>query len=279
MQNKNNNLYIRTRNIYNINNMDVEININDFKMHPIYTIYGSYKEGNITKLSKNKLFNNRTHSNGYKFFNIYFNSKHINYLLYRFIWECFNDLIPNDKVIDHIDNNKHNKKLDNLKLLTPSENSKKSARDRFFYKHMINNKFIKPTCIDTGEIDYFHSTHSIERNLGINCGLIYMICTGKNNAKTAKCKINNNFYTFEYVDNLPENYDRPKRIVTKKMTPEQKKEKIKNYYNSPYLCLNCCKLMKIKNKQYHLKMLLISNENYYVFHRIIYITKKFLFLK
>ena len=146
------------------------------------------------------MINNRTHSNGYKCFNIYFNSKHINYLLHRFIYECFNDLIPNDKVIDHIDNNKHNNKSDNLQLLTPSENSKKPARDRFFCKNMINNnKFIKSTCIDTGEIDYFHSTHSIERDLGINCGLIYMICTGKKSAKTAKSKINNNYYTFELL--------------------------------------------------------------------------------
>ena len=70
MHNNNKNSYIRTNNIYNINNMDVEININDFKIHPIYTKYGSDNEGNIINLSKNKLVNNRTHSNGYKCFNI-----------------------------------------------------------------------------------------------------------------------------------------------------------------------------------------------------------------
>ena len=52
MQNKNKNSYIRTNNIYNINNMDVEINVNDFKIHPIYTNYGSDKEGNKINYQK-----------------------------------------------------------------------------------------------------------------------------------------------------------------------------------------------------------------------------------
>ena len=109
----------------------LKININDFKLHPVYKNMEVIKK-NIINLSKNKLVNYRIHSNGYKCFNIYFNSKHINYIVHKFIWECFNDLIINDKVIDHIGNNKHNNNLDNLQLLTPSENSKKSAGDGFF---------------------------------------------------------------------------------------------------------------------------------------------------
>ena len=192
--------------------MDVAININDFKIQPIYTKCGSDKEGNKINLSKNKLLNNRIHSIGYKCFDILFNSKHINYLLHIFIYECFNDLIPNDKVIDHIDNNKHNNKLDNLQLLTLSENSKSLLKIYFLQNMINNNKFIKSTCIDTAGIYYFHSTHCIERDLCINSGLICMIYTWTNYAKTAKSKFNNNYYTFEYVDYLPENYDRPKNM-------------------------------------------------------------------
>ena len=59
----------------------------------------------------------------------------------------------------------------------------------------------------------------------IHCGLIYMICTRKNNTKTAKSKINNNCYTFEYIDYLSENCDKPKRIVTKKDDAWAKKGK------------------------------------------------------
>ena len=68
MQNKNNNSNKKTNTISYINNMDMKINTNDFKIHPIYAKYGSDKEGNIINLSKNKLVNNRVHFNGYKCF-------------------------------------------------------------------------------------------------------------------------------------------------------------------------------------------------------------------
>ena len=67
---KNNN-DIKTNDIYDINNMNCEINVNDFKIHPIYTKYGVDKEGNIINLSKNKLVPLYDDGCGYKCFKIY----------------------------------------------------------------------------------------------------------------------------------------------------------------------------------------------------------------
>ena len=50
------------------------------------------------------------------------------YCVHRFIWECFNDLIPDGKVIDHINNDKTDNRLCNLQLMTQQENCKKSAK-------------------------------------------------------------------------------------------------------------------------------------------------------
>lgn len=42
----------------------------------------------------------------------------------RFIWVLFNDYLPDNMVIDHIDNNPHNNKISNLRCITSAENSR-----------------------------------------------------------------------------------------------------------------------------------------------------------
>ena len=157
---KNNN-DMKANDIYDINNMNCEINIHDFKVHPIYTKYGANKEGNIIDLSKNKYVPIYDDGCGYKCFIIYFNSKQKNYKAHRFIWECFNGIISDDIVMDHINNNKTDNKLENLQSITQSQNIKKSVvRDKKFNQNIRkNNKFIKSICTDNGDIDYYHSTY------------------------------------------------------------------------------------------------------------------------
>lgn len=41
----------------------------------------------------------------------------------RFVWEAFNGAIEGDLQVDHIDGNRNNDSLANLRLLTPQENS------------------------------------------------------------------------------------------------------------------------------------------------------------
>ena len=52
------------------------------------------------------------------------------YIVHRFIWECFNGIIPDGKVIDHVNNIKDDNRLCNLQLMTRKENCKKSAKGR-----------------------------------------------------------------------------------------------------------------------------------------------------
>lgn len=44
--------------------------------------------------------------------------------LHRLVWEYFNGLIPMDSVVDHVDGDKENNSLENLRLATYSENAK-----------------------------------------------------------------------------------------------------------------------------------------------------------
>lgn len=55
------------------------------------------------------------------------------YLVHRIEWEAFKGTIPNDMQVNHIDENKYNNNLDNLNLMTPSENinwGTRNERDR-----------------------------------------------------------------------------------------------------------------------------------------------------
>lgn len=56
---------------------------------------------------------------GYNRFTV--NKKH--YLLHRAMWETFISDIPNNLCIDHIDTNKNNNRIENLRLVTHKENT------------------------------------------------------------------------------------------------------------------------------------------------------------
>ena len=49
------------------------------------------------------------------------------YYIHRFVWECFHRLIPDGKVIDHINNNKEDNRLCNLQLITQVRNQHKNV--------------------------------------------------------------------------------------------------------------------------------------------------------
>lgn len=77
--------------------------------------------------------------------------------VHHFVWECFNGIIPENKVIDHINNNKQDNRLCNLQLMTQQENCQKSAKNRdytFGPKNCQNKKCVKAINRTTLEITY-----------------------------------------------------------------------------------------------------------------------------
>lgn len=94
--------------------------------------------------------------------------------VHRVIWETFNGDILNNLTIDHIDTNKQNNSIDNLRLLTRGENSRiartgkepgikgKKFPHRNKYKLYIKNEFIG--IFDKKELieNYNITRHSID---------------------------------------------------------------------------------------------------------------------
>ena len=97
------------------------------------------------------------------------------YQVHRFVWEYFNGIIPEGKVIDHINDDKEDNRLCNLQLITQQQNCKKSAKDRdysFTVENHKNKKCVKATNIETNEVSYYNSLYATQQHLGINVGIV-----------------------------------------------------------------------------------------------------------
>ena len=109
----------------------IEINNIVYNIHPIYDLYASDENGEFININKKVTSKGYKHRTGYMQCNVRkYGGKQKRRFTHRFVWECFNGLIPEGKVIDHINNNKEDNRLCNLQLLTQQENCKKSAKNR-----------------------------------------------------------------------------------------------------------------------------------------------------
>ena len=130
----------------------IYINGNCYTPHPIYNRYAASKEGFVSNIVMRNPRKGAQHTNGYLIVRVRMigDSYYKTYLSHRFIWECYNGVITDNRVIDHIDNDRLNNRLSNLQLVTQQVNCKKSAinRDYTFVKdNHKNRRCVKATNI------------------------------------------------------------------------------------------------------------------------------------
>ena len=207
---------------------NIEIENIIYKAHPVYNLYASDENGNIIHLVKQVPNPGQKHKNGYLVCMV---RKHgqKNYLVHRFVYECFNGIIPDGKVIDHVNNIKDDNRLCNLQLMSQQENCKKSSKRRdytFAAKNHQNKKCVKATNSDTNEVSYYNSMYAVNQHLGINAGIVKMVCEKINSYKTGISKIDNHCYKFEYVNkqDMPDNYKKSANRRSNRVPVEDKRK-------------------------------------------------------
>ena len=216
----------------------ITINNCVFSCHPIYDLYASNENGNIINIIKKLPNKGNKHRSGYMQISVRkYRGIQKSYQVHRFIWECFNGLITDGKVIDHINNNKEDNRLCNLQLVTHQENCKKSAKNRdysFAAQNHQNRKCVKATNKNTNEVTYYYSMSAVQQHIGINAGIVKMVCEGINKYKSGISKKDGHSYTFKYIkqEELPDNYKKSSNIRPHRVSDEDKKkhqlEAIKN---------------------------------------------------
>ena len=174
----------------------------NIKVHPVYNNYGCNVETDqIVHLPTNREVKQRVHSNLYAKCMVSDGKTQKSILCHRFIWECCNDIIPKGYEIDHIDKNKTNNNISNLRCITMQENRK--CRDftniiKFAVIAHTLKRYIKAINIDTNDMSCFRCKNQCAKHFNISPAMVYLIAENKNMAKTANT--NKGKYRFEYVD-------------------------------------------------------------------------------
>ena len=173
-------------------NLDLEY----WKEHPIYKGYWASKSGSIYNMKMRKtigafLFN------GYIQLALRVPQTRMVYA-YRFVWEAFNGVIPDGKVINHLNEIKDDNRIDNLEVVSASENSTKSSKMQELNKQGRR----KPkACIahkegDDTDITYA-SISEAGRKTGCGTSSVQKVCDGINNTTTSKT--DNSKWSFKYA--------------------------------------------------------------------------------
>ena len=244
--------------------MKISINDRVFSCHPVYDLYAGSEDGKVINIIKKVPCKGNKNNRGYMLCGVrkYAQPGHKTYLVHRFIYECFNGVIAEGMEIDHINNNKEDNRLCNLKLLTPQENSKKAVNNRDYSLYIQNSKIrrcVKAINKDTNQAIFFNSIYSAQQYLAINHATIKRVCEGYYGRKSGKSKKDGYSYTFEYVkeEDLPSDHIKSANIRPKRVPEEDKKkhqmEAVKKWQNKEYKCPECSKVIKNNSKYNHIK--------------------------
>ena len=146
--------------------------------HPIYTNYGSSKDGYIINCKRLKPRKGRLRLDGYLGTSVCNQNSKKKYQAHRFIWEAVNQqIIPDGYQIHHINNDKQDNAIDNLELVTGQQNMIYKGKECKGMK----NKSPQNVDIKCEVFEYHH----IYTNFGANkYGQVY-------NKKTKRCSIGN----------------------------------------------------------------------------------------
>lgn len=106
------------------------------------------------------------------------------FLVQRIVWESFNGKIPEGMQVNHINEDKHDNRLDNLNLMTSKENNNWGTHSKRMVESRKGYGKRKPVIqydLDGNFIKEWESASDIKRQTGYSQGNISSVCRGELN--------------------------------------------------------------------------------------------------
>lgn len=157
----------------------------------VITGYDNYEvstEGNVRNVKTGRILKSRDNDGGYLFVSLYKNGKGKNFKVHRLVANAFIPNPNNYDTVDHINHNRHDNRVENLRWLPLKENQSDGGK-------VTGQKYTKKVkCINqkTKEVKIFDSITQASKILGLSQGNIVEVCKGKRKSCGG--------YTWEYVD-------------------------------------------------------------------------------
>lgn len=174
----------------------------NIKQHPKFSNYGyDVNLNQIVYIPTKREVKQIVSNNGYCLCSLSNNDISKSCLCHRFIWECYNDIIARGYEIDHIDKNKTNNNISNLRCITLQENRKNRDHTNIIKNAKLAHRmkrFIKAINVETKEIFCFNCKNQCGKFFSISPAMIYLIVEKKNYTNTANT--NKGKFIFEYID-------------------------------------------------------------------------------
>ena len=139
--------------------------------------FGRVKSLNYNKTGKEGMLATLKTNCGYLRVNLQKDNKSRHVSVHRIVWEAFNGPIPPGMQINHIDEDKTNNNLDNLELVTPTENLNYGTRNKRAGKS--NSKTILQYSLSGDFIKEWESATSIMDECGYWSTAICAVCRGE----------------------------------------------------------------------------------------------------
>jgi len=94
-----------------------------YKTHPLYDGYEISNKGTVRNKKTNRILKSRYNQKGYVQINLRKDKVVATKLIHRLVLQAWKGEIPNKMNVDHIDRDRKNNKLENLRVVTPTQNN------------------------------------------------------------------------------------------------------------------------------------------------------------